>query len=126
MRRAVGTIAIAALLAGCGEIAAGSDANHGGFTLSKVGFYGYALSGCLKPTVYSATAWTPDFQLHGPGGRQDGYTYLYTSSGTKYLTAGTWTGSFGYLAPFNAALRNLPPTFRPAACAWTLTLTPPN
>jgi hypothetical protein len=70
VRGAAGAIAITALLAGCGEITASSNANHGGFTLSKAGFYEYALSGCLKPTIYSATAWTPDFQLHGRVGRR--------------------------------------------------------
>lgn len=121
MGRTLGVVALAALLAGCSATTLGSGTtHHRAFTITRAAYYGYSVAGCLTPTLYSPNFWTPDFQLIGPG---NGHFYLFSSVGKEYLTPGRWTGSFGYLAPFNSGLRDAPPQFKPVACAWKLRLT---
>ena len=117
---AVLAIGLAGVLAACAGGGASASSNGGRISVSKTGTYTYKLHvACLTPTTFSPTKSTAGFQLIGPGGFYEG---LHATRGKVWLTAGSWHGAPGYFSPFDPARANLPPTFRPQPCFWSLRL----
>lgn len=112
-----------------GEVVAASTTHDGVIHVGKTGPYSHTLGvACLSlparvgpaPVPLPMYRTIPSFQLVGPGGL---HTWLDATSGGVWLTAGSWTGTPGYES-FSTAPLNLPPSFQPHPCAWSLKLVP--
>lgn len=113
------SIVVSVGIAGCGA----SVSSHGNrIVVSQTGTYTYQLQlACLTPTKFSPAKSTPGFQLVAPGRF---YEALHGTTGKVWLTAGRWGGVAGYFSAFDPTRADLPPTFSPHPCSWSMILSP--